>query len=198
MKRLRTVFCMTFLAICLIAQDGMAADRPVKSANPLSQEEGNLAYFTDLAVMTHDGTSHRFYSDLMKGKIVLIGFFYTTCPSLDPVIATLHALQRELSKNMNDRYVILWVSVDPEQDSLKAVQAFAGRVKPEKGWQLVTAEKESLKTINRKLGHTRSDPAQHPRYFMLGNPAKGSWMKMAETAPAKSLADGLRKLAEER
>lgn len=198
MKAMLTVICALLLGCCLCAAHAAAADRPARSGNPVTQEEGNRTYFTDLPVMTHDGKTHRFYSDLMKGKIVLIGFYYTTCPSLDPAIATMRGLQKELGKSGEDRFAILWVSVDPEQDTLKAVQALAARVKPEKVWQLVTAEKEHLKVINRKLGHTRTDPAQHPRYFMLGNPAKGSWMKMAETAPVKSIADALRKLAEEK
>jgi protein SCO1/2 len=198
MKAMLTGICAILLACSLFAAHAVAADRPARSGNPVTQEEGNRTYFTDLPVMTHDGKTHRFYSDLMKGKIVLIGFYYTTCPSLDPAIATLHALQKELGKNGDDRFVILWVSVDPEQDTLTAVQALAERVKPGKGWKMVTAEKEHLKVINRKLGHTKSDPDQHPRYFMLGNPAKGSWMKMAETAPAKSIAEALRKLAEEK
>lgn len=198
MTRLRIILVVMFLAVGLAAQNGSTADRPVKSGHPVTQEEGNRSYFTDLEVLTHDGKSHRFYSDLMKGKVVLIGFYYTTCPTLEPVIATLRALQTELRKGGDDRFSILWISVDPEHDSLQAVQEIAGRIKPDKNWHLVTAGKETLKTISRKLGHTKSDPSQHPRYFMLGNPAKGSWMKMAETAPPKSLADALRKLAEEK
>ena len=35
--------------------------------------------FPNVVLKTHEGRNVRFYHDLLKGKIVLINFFYATC-----------------------------------------------------------------------------------------------------------------------
>ncbi len=35
--------------------------------------------FPNVVLVTHEGKNVRFYDDLLKGKIVLINFFYVTC-----------------------------------------------------------------------------------------------------------------------
>ncbi len=35
--------------------------------------------FPNVVLKTHEGRNVRFYDDLLKGKIVLINFFYVTC-----------------------------------------------------------------------------------------------------------------------
>lgn len=35
--------------------------------------------FPNVVLKTHEGKNVRFYDDLLKGKIVLINFFYVTC-----------------------------------------------------------------------------------------------------------------------
>jgi cytochrome oxidase Cu insertion factor (SCO1/SenC/PrrC family) len=44
-----------------------------KGANPFADR------FPNLVLKTHEGKNVRFYDDLLKGKIVLINFFYVTC-----------------------------------------------------------------------------------------------------------------------
>src|SRR5262245_24171028 len=39
-------------------------------------------YFPNLPVVTQDGRTLRFYDDVIKGKIVVIDFIYTSCPDI--------------------------------------------------------------------------------------------------------------------
>jgi len=43
------------------------------------------SYFPNLPVVTHEGKTLHFYDDLIKGKIVLIDFIYTTCTDICPL-----------------------------------------------------------------------------------------------------------------
>lgn len=38
--------------------------------------------FPDTVLIDHEGKKHRFYSDLVKNRIVVIQFFYTTCTGI--------------------------------------------------------------------------------------------------------------------
>ncbi len=41
-------------------------------------------YFPDVPVVTQDGKTLRFYDDLIKGRIVVVNFIYTSCSELCP------------------------------------------------------------------------------------------------------------------
>ena len=45
-------------------------------------------YIPNLPVVTHEGKTLRFYDDLIKGKIVLINFIYTSCQDVCPIATT--------------------------------------------------------------------------------------------------------------
>ena len=52
-------------------------------ANPHPGAQGRYSdKFPDIVLTDHLGRKHRFYSDLVKDRIVAIQFFYTTCSGI--------------------------------------------------------------------------------------------------------------------
>jgi len=52
-------------------------------AKPHSSPRGRYSdKFPDTVLLDHEGKKHRFYSDLVKNRIVVIQFFYTTCTGI--------------------------------------------------------------------------------------------------------------------
>ncbi len=41
-------------------------------------------YFTDVELINQDGKKVRFYSDVLKGKTVIVNAFFTSCTSVCP------------------------------------------------------------------------------------------------------------------
>ncbi len=41
-------------------------------------------YFTDVELLNQNGEKVRFYSDVLKGKTVIVNAFFTTCTSVCP------------------------------------------------------------------------------------------------------------------
>ena len=61
-------------------------------------------YFPNVPVVTQDGKTLRFYDDLIRDKIVVVSFIYTTCADLCPVTtARLSTLQARLGDAMGIR-----------------------------------------------------------------------------------------------
>ena len=68
-------------AVVAVAALGAAAPEAVAKAPDAAVEKVNpfADRFPNLVLKTHEGKNVRFYDDLLKGKIVLINFFYATC-----------------------------------------------------------------------------------------------------------------------
>ncbi len=164
----------------------------------LSQEEKGRRYFTDLTVLTHEGREVQFYSDLLKDKLVVINFFYTNCPTAQVSLITLFKLQKMVGNQLGESIRFLSLSVDPERDTLKAVQEYAAKFNPLPGWSFITGRSEHIRTINFRLGNRNPSPEAHLQVFLLGNLKTGKWMRLPETAPAFSVAEGLRTLQSEK
>ena len=148
-------------------------------------------------VITHEGEELRFYSDLLKDKLVVISFFYINCPSAQPNLLTSFKLQKRLRDRLGQDVLLLTNSVDPENDTPEAVREYAGKFNPQKGWLFLTGSEKNMAVINRQLGNTIRLPEGHLRQFLLGNLKTGHWMKLVETAPDVAVALGLRSLSEE-
>ncbi|HVY73916.1 MAG TPA: SCO family protein [Puia sp.] len=87
-----------------------------------------------------------------KGKVVVIDYFFTHCPSICPYLtANMKKLQdalitRDRFKELNPNFVqFVSFSVDPERDSVKALKAYADRfgVDPDFWWML-TGDKKTI------------------------------------------------------
>ena len=168
---------------------GTRDDRP--------REEQNREYFTDRSVITHEGIEKRFYTDVLKDRIVLISFFYTNCPTAAADNAKIAEILGLLDGETQKKITLVSVSADPDRDTPEAVKEYAERYRVGKGWVLLTGGKESVTAINRKLGNASPDPESHIRVYLLGNLKTGHWIRMNQYSPSPTVADGLRQLAAE-
>ena len=170
---------------------GRQANAATEPESDKLQDEKQRRFFTDLTVITHEGEELRFYSDLLKDKLVVISFFYTNCPTAQPALVTSFKLQKRLRDRLGRDILLLTISVDPDNDTLEVVREYAKMFNPQKGWLFLTGSEKNMGVINRKLGNTRRLPEGHLRQFLLGNLKTGHWMRLVETASDIALAMGL-------
>ncbi|MCA1579196.1 MAG: SCO family protein [Acidobacteria bacterium] len=102
----------------------------------------------DVEVLDQEGRKQKFYTDLVKGKIVVINFVFTTCKSMCPLLATnFSRLQTALGERLNKEVFLISVSTDPETDSPERLKAWGEKFKAKDGWTFVTGNKEQLTPI---------------------------------------------------
>ena len=85
-----------------------------------------------------------------EGKIVVANYFFTTCKSICPKMATELQRVQEGFAYTNGLVQLLSHTVDPENDSVPVLKAYANEVHADtKMWNFVTGDKKQLYDIAR-------------------------------------------------
>jgi cytochrome oxidase Cu insertion factor (SCO1/SenC/PrrC family) len=162
-----------------------------------SGADSTEAYFTNLPLLTQENKTVRFYNDLLKGKVVLINFMFTTCKGVcSPMTANLAKVQRYLGERVGRDINMISISVDPETDTTAVLKHYAETFKAQPGWYFLTGKKENVDWVLYKLGGYVEDKNEHSSVVILGNEATGEWMKMPAMAGPTEIAEAALRLAE--
>lgn len=84
--------------------------------------------------------------DDLKGKILVVDFFFTRCPSICPNMAkAMKRLQNSFINNNDSIVQFISVSIDPQHDSVPQLRKFADRyTSNHDGWWFVTGDKKDI------------------------------------------------------
>lgn len=164
------------------------------------EEEGRCglpeSYFPDVAVVTHEGRRARFWSDLVRGKTVLLHFISAGGEEAQSVAATLARVQELLGERMGREVFFYSLAADPARDTPQALRRLAAAHGAGPGWHFLTGEPAAMERIRARLyAHTgASDHAAHepgePQdcsrgLLRYGNAEVGLWGSVpARTDPA--------------
>lgn len=153
-------------------------------------------YFTDLPVVTQDGEKLRFFSDVLKDRIVVVTLFYTECTGMCPLTnQKLSEVQDLLGDAMGRDYFFVSVTLDPETDTPEVIKKYAENFGAKKGWYFLTGNKDDIKTITRRLGQTDENIATHNPFFMLGNVPRAHWTRLPPNQPPEGIVGRLSLIA---
>lgn len=145
------------------------------AAVPLAQE-AQKPRIPDVNCVDQNGKKLRFHTDLVKGKVVVINFIYTSCPYMCTRIGESTArLQTALGDRVGRDVHIISVSTDPVTDTPEKLKAWATRLKAKDGWTLVTGEKAEIDQLLRVLTGDPSGNKTHSPLLLIGNEAKDVW-----------------------
>ncbi len=84
--------------------------------------------------------------DSLHGKIIVVDFFFSRCPSICPGLAkSMKKLQDSYSNSRDSIVQFISVSIDPEHDSVPQLRKFADRFTSNHGsWWFVTGNKKEI------------------------------------------------------
>jgi protein SCO1 len=145
-------------------------------------------YFSDTVLINQDGEKMRFYSDLLKGKTVIIDSFFATCQgSCLPMNRNLEKLQEALGDRLGKDALIISISVDPTVDTPPALKAYARKLNARPGWYFLTGDKVNVDFVLKKLGQFVDNKQDHTNIFIIGNERTGLWKKAFGLAKSEEL-----------
>jgi protein SCO1/2 len=162
------------------------------SQQVLSESIWGKDYFPNTTLTSHNGEKYQFYEDLVKDKIVVINFIYTTCPDVCPLeTAQLTRVQRILGDRLGKDVFFYSISIDPETDTPEKLKEYRSRFGA--NWLFFTGDESEIITIRRKLGLFIEDIGgsenNHNVNMIIGNQKTGRWMKRSPFENPYVLAD---------
>jgi protein SCO1/2 len=145
-------------------------------------------YFSDVELINQDGQKVRFYSDVLKDKVVVINTFFTTCKSIcPPMNRNFEKIQDALGERLGKDAILVSISVDPETDTPTRLKEYGRRFHARPGWIFLTGKKENVDWALYKLGQYVETKDNHTSIFIIGNEPKGLWKKAMGLAKAEEL-----------
>lgn len=200
----RTLFALVICVTCAANAAAQEATprptpppRPTEIANPHAghQQMGEqqaaqtpaAQYFSDVELLDQDGRKVRFYTDLLKGKTVVINAFFTTCTSVcPPMNRNLEKVQEALGARLGKDVFIVSISVDPATDTPPRLKEYAQRFHAKPGWTFLTGKKENVDWALYKVGQFVESKDDHTTIIIIGNETTGLWKKaMGMAKPAE-------------
>jgi cytochrome oxidase Cu insertion factor (SCO1/SenC/PrrC family) len=155
-------------------------------------------YFGDAVLTDQNGDKLRLYDDLLKGKVVVVNAFFSTCPGVCsvtmPKMAELQAVAGDrLGKDVN----FLSISVDPLTDTPARLKTYAQSLGAKPGWHLLTGDREAVDYALGKFGQYVEAKENHSNLFIIGNDRTGLWKKGLGIAKSDDIAVMFRSVLED-
>lgn len=200
MKRKLLSAIVVFVAIASFSTTLIPAQdqkpKPPTPANLQQPEPGaatsgrsaNEKYFSDVELINQDGQKMRFYSDVLKNKVVIINSFFTTCTSACPPIhRNFEKVQEALGDRLGKEAFLVSITVDPETDTPPRLKEYSRRFHAREGWLFLTGKKENVDWALYKLGQYVEKKDEHTTIVIIGNEPKGLWKKASGLAKPDDL-----------
>ncbi len=181
----------------IINTEKIAASSPAASIDN-SRDQIRKRYFPDVPLFTQENRQVRFYSDLVKGKIVVFNFFYAHCEGICPLVThNLVRVQQLLADRMGRDIFFNSITLKPAEDTPSTLKEFAHENKIKAGWQLLTGKPEDVELLRRTLGFTNLDPAldrdksQHIGNIRYGSEPLMQWTALPGMTKPESIAKAI-------
>ena len=174
--------------LCLQA-GGQEARQTASHAGPPTKGQGpdQKRSIPDAEVVNQDGKRIRFYSDLVKDKVVIVSFVFTTCALICPMQGeSLSKLQAELGERLGSEVHLISVSTDPEGDTPERLKTWGLKFGARPGWTLVTGKKSEIDKVAVALTGAPAVKGEHSPAVFVGSDKTGRWIRAyGLAAPAK-------------
>jgi protein SCO1/2 len=178
-RTLVTIVMAVFLpcsSMTSLAQDRNMATGPEVEVNI----NGVKLKIPDLILRDQDGRKVRLYSDLIKDKVVVLSFFYTSCAYVCTMQGrTFSKLQSLLGERLGKSVFLISVTRDPVKDQPGQLKAWGKRYDIHSGWTLVTGEEAEMNKILIPFTGSPAGEGMHLAATFIGNDKTGLWTSAA-------------------
>jgi protein SCO1/2 len=165
-----------------------ASMQQAEPASSTSERSAAEKYFSDVELINQDGQKMKFYSDVLKNKVVVINTFFTTCTSVcPPMNRNFEKVQEALGDRLGKDAFLVSISVDPTTDTPPRLKEYSQRFHARPGWIFLTGKKENVDWALYKLGQYVEARDDHSTIIIIGNEPKGLWKKAFGLAKADEL-----------
>jgi cytochrome oxidase Cu insertion factor (SCO1/SenC/PrrC family) len=178
-------------------QSAKAQGEAVVSVASRGATKDPRAYFGDSELISQDGRKLRFYSDVLRDRVVVVNVIYTSCKDACPLITSaLNQVKAQLGDLFGSRVFFVSISSDPERDTPRALKKFAQAQHADvEGWTFLTGSKDSIDHVLGKLGQLSQSAEEHSTLLLLLDVDAKRMRKVLPHLPAQLIAEHVRQVA---
>jgi len=113
-----------------------------------------------------DQDGNPFTQDMLSGRIHVADFFFTTCPTICPIMKT-QMLRVYEAFHPNDELVLVSHSIDPEHDTVDVLHEYAAKLGiSTEYWYLLTGRKKEIYDTAKRYGLAALEDENAPGGFI--------------------------------
>lgn len=153
--------------------------------------------FPNVMLRTHDNKRARLYDDLIRDKVALINFFYTSCTSAcELATGNLVKVSASLGDEVGRGVIMVSVTIDPVTDTPAVLKRYASRHRIPSGWYFVTGARKDIDVVRDRLGLKDSDDGAitHTGVLAYGRAVTGQWAATPVMADAAQISRSVMRL----
>lgn len=136
------------------------------SCDQSSREPLPIIGTIDVPYTFKDQQNRQIGQELFQGKIYVADFFFTSCPTICPIMKSQMLRVYEMFED-NDQVLLLSHSIDPEHDTVEVLNEYGARLGIEAdGWHLVTGAKEEIYDTALRYGLAAMEDKNAPGGFI--------------------------------
>jgi len=191
------------LAVLVLLAAGSHSRPAAADPIPLEKEQAGAKaardYFPDAILTDQRGDALRFHSDLLEGKVVLIGVVASDCKDhCKQTLDTWREAQEALGKRMEAKVRFLTLPADPARDSAERMRDLANASHAGPGWYFLSGPNKTVRLVLAKLDLASSAAGEHADKWVIANIASGTYKLGPDSMTVDQLVDAVREcLADE-
>ena len=200
---LALVAVLWILSSVAFAHEGHGQEGPGPQPAPPTMTSGGgtrdaQTWFTDTVLKDQSGRELRFYSDVLKDKVVMLNVIFTHCTDACPLITRkLRDVRDAMGPELASQVTFVSISSDPLNDTPAALKAFAEKQGVDSAnWLFLTGDKADVERVLGRIGQFLPSPEQHSTQLIAGDVAGKRWSKIRPDAPPVAIAQRLQLLAQ--
>jgi protein SCO1/2 len=143
----------------------------------------------DTLLLNERGERVRFYSDLVKGRVVAINTIFTTCTTICPLMGANFAKIAKIAAQKSDIRLIS-ISIDPSVDTPERLDEWRRKFGPvAPNWTLLTGDRAEVFALLKALQVFTPDKQDHEPLVLIGGDGSTEWSRASALMPAQELAN---------
>jgi protein SCO1/2 len=155
--------------------------------------------FADVALLDQNGKVVSLEKDLVSNKIVVMGFIYTSCTTVCPVVSSIMGkVQKQLGARVGTEVQLVSISIDPQRDDPQRLNDYARTFQQGPGWSWLTGSPQSVNATLMGLGAYSDDVENHLPLILVGDGNSRFWTRYYGFTDPTELARAVEKLSGER
>lgn len=130
----------------------------------------------EVLLVNQDGARVKLKALLESGDPVIVDFIFGSCTTISPVLSAGYA---DLQGKLPARVRLVSISIDPENDTPKAMRDYLRRFGARPGWDFFTGKREDIDQVLHAFNAYVPNKALHHPLILIRDPKQGTWVRLS-------------------